>query len=421
MARYLREQNPDIEVIGADPVGSIYSGDEVHPVPRRGRGRGLLADDLRPVASSTATCASPTATRFLTTRRLAETEGMLRRRLVRPRRARRARGRARDRRPGGAGRRGPARRRPRLPLEDLQRHLDGLARDARAHERPQRRRRAARQAGRRRDPAARGRRDAARRSSDAIALLHEHRVSQLPVVSPHRPEHGRRLDRRARAAQARGRQPGDHGHADRRRDGAAVPGGRRDRPGARGGRAARPATARRCSSPSTAGRPASSPAPTCSRRSSHDRVRHPRRPRRPGARPELRLGRPRDPPELDLRAARARRVRRGLRLLARGQPDAARARERARASSRAGTRARSPPAWPPRTRCSPRSASAGDHVVIPDDLYGGTYRLVDKILARFGVAYDMVDQRDLDARRAPRCGPRRSSSGSRRRPTRRST
>jgi cystathionine gamma-synthase len=44
--------------------------------------------------------------------------------------------------------------------------------------------------------------------------------------------------------------------------------------------------------------------------------------------------------------------------------------------------------------------SAGDHVVIPDDLYGGTYRLVDKILARFGVAYEMVDQTDLDAVRA---------------------
>jgi len=44
--------------------------------------------------------------------------------------------------------------------------------------------------------------------------------------------------------------------------------------------------------------------------------------------------------------------------------------------------------------------SAGDHVVIPDDLYGGTYRLVDKILARFGIAYDMVDQADLDAVRA---------------------
>jgi cystathionine gamma-synthase len=41
--------------------------------------------------------------------------------------------------------------------------------------------------------------------------------------------------------------------------------------------------------------------------------------------------------------------------------------------------------------------NAGDHVVIPDDLYGGTYRLVDKVLSRWGLAYDMVDQTDLDA------------------------
>jgi cystathionine gamma-synthase len=40
---------------------------------------------------------------------------------------------------------------------------------------------------------------------------------------------------------------------------------------------------------------------------------------------------------------------------------------------------------------------AGDHVVIPDDLYGGTYRLVDKILSRWGLEYTIVDQRDLDA------------------------
>jgi cystathionine gamma-synthase len=46
------------------------------------------------------------------------------------------------------------------------------------------------------------------------------------------------------------------------------------------------------------------------------------------------------------------------------------------------------------------ACSAGDHVLLPDDLYGGTYRLVDKILARFGLAYDMVDQRELDAVRA---------------------
>ncbi len=42
---------------------------------------------------------------------------------------------------------------------------------------------------------------------------------------------------------------------------------------------------------------------------------------------------------------------------------------------------------------------AGDHLILPLDLYGGTYRLVDKVLARFGLAYDLVDQRDLDALR----------------------
>jgi cystathionine gamma-synthase len=42
-------------------------------------------------------------------------------------------------------------------------------------------------------------------------------------------------------------------------------------------------------------------------------------------------------------------------------------------------------------------AAAGDHVVIPDDLYGGTYRLVDKVLNRWGLRYTMVDQTDLEA------------------------
>ena len=43
---------------------------------------------------------------------------------------------------------------------------------------------------------------------------------------------------------------------------------------------------------------------------------------------------------------------------------------------------------------------AGGHLILPLDLYGGTYRLVDKVLARFGLAYDLVDQTDLDAVRA---------------------
>jgi len=41
--------------------------------------------------------------------------------------------------------------------------------------------------------------------------------------------------------------------------------------------------------------------------------------------------------------------------------------------------------------------SAGDHVVLPADLYGGTFRLVDKVLARFGITYTLVDQTDLAA------------------------
>ena len=43
------------------------------------------------------------------------------------------------------------------------------------------------------------------------------------------------------------------------------------------------------------------------------------------------------------------------------------------------------------------ACSAGDHLVLPLDLYGGTYRLVEKVLSRFGLAHDMVDQTDLDA------------------------
>jgi cystathionine gamma-synthase len=39
----------------------------------------------------------------------------------------------------------------------------------------------------------------------------------------------------------------------------------------------------------------------------------------------------------------------------------------------------------------------GSHVVMPGDLYGGTYRLVDKVMARWGLEYDLVDQTDLEA------------------------
>jgi cystathionine gamma-synthase/cystathionine gamma-lyase len=44
--------------------------------------------------------------------------------------------------------------------------------------------------------------------------------------------------------------------------------------------------------------------------------------------------------------------------------------------------------------------SAGDHVVVSDDLYGGTYRLFADVLARFGLAFSYVDMADLEAVRA---------------------
>ncbi|MFV0495401.1 cystathionine gamma-synthase [Mycobacterium sp.] len=42
----------------------------------------------------------------------------------------------------------------------------------------------------------------------------------------------------------------------------------------------------------------------------------------------------------------------------------------------------------------------GDHVVIPDDAYGGTFRLIDKVFTGWGVEYTPVSVSDLDAVRA---------------------
>jgi cystathionine gamma-synthase len=43
------------------------------------------------------------------------------------------------------------------------------------------------------------------------------------------------------------------------------------------------------------------------------------------------------------------------------------------------------------------TCESGSHMVLPADLYGGTFRLVDKVLNRWGLRYDLVDQRDLGA------------------------
>ncbi|OBI91939.1 cystathionine gamma-synthase [Mycobacterium asiaticum] len=53
------------------------------------------------------------------------------------------------------------------------------------------------------------------------------------------------------------------------------------------------------------------------------------------------------------------------------------------------------------TDCVLRSVlRPGDHVVIPDDAYGGTFRLIDKVFSQWGVEYTPVALSDLDAVRA---------------------
>ena len=44
--------------------------------------------------------------------------------------------------------------------------------------------------------------------------------------------------------------------------------------------------------------------------------------------------------------------------------------------------------------------SSGDHVVLGDNVYGGTFRLLDKVMTRFGLTYTQVDTGDLTAFKA---------------------
>jgi cystathionine beta-lyase len=43
---------------------------------------------------------------------------------------------------------------------------------------------------------------------------------------------------------------------------------------------------------------------------------------------------------------------------------------------------------------------SGDHLILANDVYGGTFRLVDKVLSKVGITYDLVDLSDLAQLRA---------------------
>src|SRR4051812_11243591 len=44
-----------------------------------------------------------------------------------------------------------------------------------------------------------------------------------------------------------------------------------------------------------------------------------------------------------------------------------------------------------------RTLDPGDHVIIPDDAYGGTYRLVARVHERHGIAWSACDLRNMEA------------------------
>ena len=39
----------------------------------------------------------------------------------------------------------------------------------------------------------------------------------------------------------------------------------------------------------------------------------------------------------------------------------------------------------------------GDKLVLSSNVYGGTYRLLDKVLSHVGIKYELVDTTDLEA------------------------
>jgi cystathionine beta-synthase len=75
LGRYLKEQNPEIEVVGADPEGSIYSGGPVHPYRVEGIGEDFWPDTFDPSIVDRYVTVSDRDS-FLMARRLVAREGL---------------------------------------------------------------------------------------------------------------------------------------------------------------------------------------------------------------------------------------------------------------------------------------------------------------------------------------------------------
>src|SRR5581483_5826475 len=299
---------------------------------------------------------------------------------------------------------GVARRRPLVPLQALQRRLDAPVRLPRAHGRAHGRRRPAAQARRGRDPAALDGRDPRQGARRGGAHA---RAPRLPGPGGlrARPADDRRRPQRARAPAPRGRgrlaprRRGDRGH------GAPVPRGAGRGQRARGGRAPERAdrgAARHLGGEAGRDRDAGRPGRVARQMTRlPDGVGLATRAVHAGLDPDPAYGSvvppihqtstyvQRAPGEFveDYDYSRSANPTRSALERALGELEGGLA--SAFASGMAAEHA-----------LITAACGAGDHLVLPADLYGGTYRLVDKVLARFGLSFDLVDQTDLEAVRA---------------------
>ena len=114
--------------------------------------------------------------------------------------------------------------------------------------------------------------------------------------------------------------------------------------------------------------------------------------------------------DLDLQAGRRRRPARRVRVLALGQPDPDRA--RVGAGRGRGRRARGfafASGLAAEDTLLRATLRPGDHVVIPNDAYGGTYRLIARVFGPWGIEH--TARRPVRRRRGARRDPARPHQG----------